>query len=162
MSKVSPQQFIEIAKQIAKTSNCVSMKVGAVLVLNNRILSHGYNGTPAGYINCSQLFSERCKEHSLWSVDHEIHAEMNTIFYAAAEGLPIRGGWMFCTHEPCKNCVKHMIAAQLAGCVFEESYYNESFEDKKIKSEFAISSKFQICQIVNGVTTEWYPQNNQQ
>ena len=31
----------------------VSKQVGAVIVKDGRILSTGYNGTPAGYKNCS-------------------------------------------------------------------------------------------------------------
>jgi len=53
-------------------------------VKNTRILSTGYNGTPSGYINCSEHFSGKYSEdHYKWSDIYEIHAEMNAIFWAA-------------------------------------------------------------------------------
>ena len=50
---LNDQSFINIAKEISKASKCVSKQVGAVIVKDGRILSTGYNGTPAGYKNCS-------------------------------------------------------------------------------------------------------------
>ena len=50
---LNDQSFINIAKEIALASKCVSKQVGAVIVKDGRILSTGYNGTPAGYKNCS-------------------------------------------------------------------------------------------------------------
>ena len=44
--------FINIATELASASKCVSKQVGAVIVKDDRILSTGYNGTPAGYTNC--------------------------------------------------------------------------------------------------------------
>ncbi len=49
---LSDKNFINIALELATASKCVSKQVGAVIVKNGRILSTGYNGTPAGYINC--------------------------------------------------------------------------------------------------------------
>jgi len=51
---LSDTNFINIAKEIATASKCVSKQVGAVIVKDGRILSTGYNGTPAGYINCRE------------------------------------------------------------------------------------------------------------
>lgn len=160
MAAISHNQFLAMAREVAKSSNCVSMGVGALIVVNNRIRVTGYNGTPAGYFNCRELHMERGVEHTKWSLDHEIHAEMNALMYAAAEGLSVKGGIVYCTHEPCKNCIKHMIGAQLSGVVFGESYYNEFIEDKNIKYEFAQATNFKILQNVNGLTVEWFPQQS--
>lgn len=157
MASISHRQFLNIAKEVAQSSNCVSLKVGAVIVVDNRIRTVGYNGTPAGYTNCNEVFTHRCPEHTAWSQDHEVHAELNAILYAAAEGLSIKGGILYSTAEPCKNCLKHMIASQLKGCVFEEAYYNESIEDKETKFEFAQKAGFAILQNINGLTATWYP-----
>ena len=51
---LSDINFINIATEIASASKCVSKQVGAVIVKDGRILSTGYNGTPAGYINCNE------------------------------------------------------------------------------------------------------------
>ena len=50
---ISDKNFINIAHEISKASKCVSKQVGAVIVKDGRILSTGYNGTPAGFTNCN-------------------------------------------------------------------------------------------------------------
>ena len=50
------QVYLNIAKEIASLSNCVSYQVGAIAVKDGRILATGYNGTPKGYKNCSHQF----------------------------------------------------------------------------------------------------------
>ena len=43
---------MEVALTIRKRANCLHARVGAVLVFGNRIVSTGFNGTPAGFPNC--------------------------------------------------------------------------------------------------------------
>ena len=47
------QTYMQIAYLIAKNSKCVSWKVGALIEKDGRIISTGFNGTPAGQVNCS-------------------------------------------------------------------------------------------------------------
>ena len=54
---LSDKSFINIAKEIALASKCVSKQVGAVIVKDGRILSTGYNGTPSGYQNCNSFLN---------------------------------------------------------------------------------------------------------
>lgn len=52
--------FMNTAIEVSKLSNCVSYRVGAVIVKDNRIISTGYNGTPSGFIkNCNEVFCEK-------------------------------------------------------------------------------------------------------
>ncbi len=53
---ISDKNFLNIAKELSFASKCVSKQVGAVIVKDGRILSTGYNGTPAGYQNCSDFW----------------------------------------------------------------------------------------------------------
>ena len=39
------QLFIKIAKEVSDRSTCMRIKVGCVLVRDNRIISMGYNGS---------------------------------------------------------------------------------------------------------------------
>ena len=90
--------FINIAKELATASKCVSKQVGAVIVKDGRILSTGYNGTPAGFINCCDHWNnEYTAEHHEWSKTYEIHAEMNAIIWAAREGISIEGATIYVT-----------------------------------------------------------------
>jgi dCMP deaminase len=121
------RNFLNIAKEISMASKCVSKQVGAVIVKDGRILSSGYNGTPKGFINCCDHWNgEYTKDHHDWSLDYEIHAEMNAIVWAAREGIKIDGATLYCTLEPCFQCSKNMIQAGIKTIVYEKGYeYND-------------------------------------
>jgi dCMP deaminase len=125
---LSDKNFINIAKEIASASKCVSKSVGAVIVKDGRILSTGYNGTPPGYINCNDYWDDKyTKEHHDWSKTYEIHAEMNAIIWAARKGISIEGATIYVTLEPCSECSKNLIASGISRIVYETKYeYNNS------------------------------------
>lgn len=50
--------YLQIAYLISQESKCCSWKVGAVIEKDGRIISTGYNGSPAGGINCCEHASE--------------------------------------------------------------------------------------------------------
>ena len=52
--------FMDIARVVASRSNCVKRKVAAVITLDRRIISTGYNGTPRGTRNCNENGCPRC------------------------------------------------------------------------------------------------------
>ena len=115
--------FINIAREIATASKCVSKQVGAVIVRDGRILSTGYNGTPPGYTNCCDYWGgEYTSEHHEWSKTYEIHAEMNAIIWAAREGISIKGATIYVTLEPCSDCSKNIIASGIKRIVYDKSY----------------------------------------
>jgi len=120
---LSDQNFINIAFELAKASKCVSKQVGAVIVKDGRILSTGYNGTPAGYTNCCDYWDgEYTPEHHEWSKTYEIHAEMNAIIWAAREGISIEGATIYVTLEPCSECSKNVIASGMKRIVYATPY----------------------------------------
>ncbi len=117
--------FLEIARIMGNNSHCVSHKVGAVLVKNNRVISTGINGTPVGYINCDEVFDPTNfdrEEHHVWSNLNELHAEANMLAIAAREGISTRDGVVYTTMSPCINCAKVLIAAGIQTVVFSELY----------------------------------------
>jgi dCMP deaminase len=120
---LSDKNFINIAYEIASASKCVSKQVGAVIVKDGRILSTGYNGTPAGYENCCDHWDGvYTKEHHEWSKTYEIHAEMNAIIWAARKGISIEGATIYVTLEPCSECSKNLIASGIKRIVFSKEY----------------------------------------
>jgi len=142
---LSDTNFINIAKEIASASNCVSKKVGAVIVKNGRILSTGYNGTPSGFTNCSEYWGgEYTKEHHQWSHTYEIHAEMNAIIWAAREGISIDGATIYVTLEPCSQCSKNLIASGIKRIVYKTSYEHT---DSKIIAKFLKDNNVGIEQL---------------
>ncbi|QOG12251.1 deoxycytidylate deaminase [Arcobacter sp. FWKO B] len=120
---LNDKNFINIAKEIASASKCVSKQVGAVIVKDGRILSTGYNGTPAGYKNCCDHWEGNyTPEHHNWSKTYEIHAEMNAIIWAARKGISIEGATIYVTLEPCADCSKNIIQSGIQRIVYEKSY----------------------------------------
>jgi dCMP deaminase len=136
---LNDNSFINIAKEIAKASKCVSKQVGA------GILSTGYNGTPAGYKNCSEHWNgEYTKDHHEWSKTYEIHAEMNAIIWAARKGISIEGATIYVTLEPCSECSKNLIASGIVRIVYDKAYEHTNSE---IISKFIKDNNVQIEQI---------------
>jgi len=120
---LNDQNFINIAKEIATASKCVSKQVGAVIVKDGRVLSTGYNGTPAGYENCCDHWDGTyTKDHHEWSKTYEIHAEMNAIIWAARKGISIEGATIYVTLEPCSDCSKNIIASGIKRIVYAKAY----------------------------------------
>ncbi|MEJ5169302.1 MAG: deaminase [Arcobacteraceae bacterium] len=120
---LNDRNFINIAKEIASASKCVSKQVGAVIVKDGRILSTGYNGTPAGYKNCCDHWDgQYTSEHHNWSKTYEIHAEMNAIIWAARKGISIEGATIYVTLEPCADCSKNIIQSGIKRIVYEKYY----------------------------------------
>lgn len=48
------QWYYEICTVVAKKSQCLSRKIGAILVRDKTIISQGYNGPPRGVITCDE------------------------------------------------------------------------------------------------------------
>jgi dCMP deaminase len=143
---LSDQNFINIAKEIATASKCVSKQVGAVIVKDGRVLSTGYNGTPAGYKNCCDHWDGvYTKEHHEWSKTYEIHAEMNAIIWAARKGISIEGATIYVTLEPCSDCSKNIIATGIKRIVYAKSYEHNHSEiiTKFIQDNGVIIEKLQ-------------------
>jgi len=139
------KNFINIAHEISSASKCVSKQVGAVIVKDGRILSTGYNGTPPGYENCCDYWDNKyTKEHHEWSKTYEIHAEMNSIIWAAREGISIKGATIYVTLEPCNDCSKNIIASGIKRIVYDKSYEHTNSD---IITQFIIKNGVSIEQI---------------
>lgn len=106
--------FINIAYSISLKSKD-KKKVGAVLVSqnDNRIISTGYNGLPAG-INDNIDWDNRELVHSMI-----IHAEMNCILYSNNK---FENSILYCTLSPCKDCIKIIAAAKINKVIYLTEY----------------------------------------
>src|SRR5215831_9792552 len=49
-----------IAMAVRRRADCIGNRVGSVVVLDRRIISTGYNGTPENMDNCSDGGCHRC------------------------------------------------------------------------------------------------------
>jgi dCMP deaminase len=120
------EYFMGIARVVALRSNCVKRKVAAVVTLDRRIISTGYNGTPRGTRNCNEGGCPRCNDFALSGTNLAeclcSHGEENAITQAAYHGVTLRGATLYTTHCPCLLCTKMIINAGIAEVVYNADY----------------------------------------
>ena len=150
---------MKMALVMAEESKCVSHKVGAIIVKDNRIISTGINGSPVGQLNCCDHFNEDIRpelfgrpqlvssnklelklneqgkiEHREWSLKNEIHAELNAILFAARHGIAIDGATMYTTLSPCSNSAKAISQSGIKRLIYNVLYHrSEPTWDKILK-----------------------------
>lgn len=137
--------FIKTALLLSQKSKCVSKKVGAVIVKDNRVISMGYNGTVPGFKNCNEVFNENDynrEEHHKWSNMYEVHGELNALLFSAKNDINIDGCDLYVTLHPCDQCIKNMIQAGIKRVFYVYEY------DKRSK-ENELLSKIYIEKIYN-------------
>ncbi|MBE3123442.1 MAG: cytidine/deoxycytidylate deaminase family protein [Planctomycetes bacterium] len=120
------EYFMDIAAEVSRRSTCLRRQVGAVLVVDRRILATGYNGAPAGVPHCSESGCLREQMAVPSGQRHELcrglHAEQNSIIQAARHGVRIDGAMLYTTHHPCSMCAKMVINAGVLRVVCREDY----------------------------------------
>jgi dCMP deaminase len=116
---------MDTAERFAQLSSAKRLQVGAVVVKDNRIISIGYNGMPAGWTNeCEEVIQLSDDTVELKTKDEVIHAEANAILKLARDGESGNGSSLFCTHAPCIHCAK-----LIHGAGIDKVYYRESYRD---------------------------------
>ena len=111
--------FMKAATLASVRSPCDRLKVGCVLVKNNRLISMGYNGFLAG-----------TDHRSIIRWGHEqatIHAEINAITDAAKRGVSIDDTVAYITHYPCINCFKALASSGVKKIYYQVDYKNDPF-----------------------------------
>ena len=114
------EYFMGIAIAVRERANCQGSRVGAVLVLQDRVVAAGYNGTPEGMPNCDEGGCERCENRgkkyesgTYYDVCICVHAEQNALLSAARFGIPVEGAVMYTTTRPCFGCAKELLTAKV-------------------------------------------------
>ena len=84
--------YLDIAETVLVRSTCGRRKYGALVVLNDEIISTGYNGAPRGRKNC--LDRNVCIRDELkipsgerYEICRSVHAEANAIISAARRDM---------------------------------------------------------------------------
>jgi len=118
--------YMQIARTVALRSSCVRRQVGALIVVDNAIISAGYNGTPMGVRNCSEGGCPRCTSDAAPGEGYDtcicVHAEQNAIVLAARHGNSTKGGTLYTTLRPCFGCAKEAIQAGIEAMVYGEPF----------------------------------------
>lgn len=152
MQKRIDEFYMKVAEDAAQMSRANRLKVGAVIVKDNNIISFSWNGTPPGWDNtCEEniyataedfkrLGDDFLKEfpHVLGYIDADnndlrlwyknvtkpevIHAEQNALFKLARNGGGGNGASMYITHAPCMECAKGIHTSGITRVMYRDVY----------------------------------------
>lgn len=113
--------WLEVAHAMAKRAACSRSQVGAVVVIDNKTIFPGYNGTASGEIHCTDggcprglMSYEEIKAGSSYDNCNGLHAEMNALLRAGDRAV---GATLYVTREPCGWCAKIVKSAGIARVV---------------------------------------------
>ena len=155
MKQKLKQAYMKSAEIFAELSHARRLHVGAIVVKDDRIISIGYNGMPAGWDNncenvewCSAggwLSTEEIVEswpyegtyldadgnemqgrYRLKTKPEVLHAETNAIAKLAKSNESGLGATMFITHAPCLDCAKLIYQSGISSVLYRDTYRDTS------------------------------------
>jgi dCMP deaminase len=138
--------YMATARIFAELSHAKRLHVGAIVVKDDRIISIGYNGMPAGWDNnceykeyfyyghsfgdsAADYFDqtdEDGKRYRLKTRPEVLHAEMNALMKLAKSSESGDGATMFVTHAPCLDCAKGVYQAGIKRLCYGEDYRDDA------------------------------------
>ena len=130
------EYFISLTLLLASRSPSERLKVGSVIVKDNRIISAGYNGFPSSTPHIS-----------LMKDGHEIntiHSEINAICDAAKRGVSIEDTTIYINYFPCIHCAKSIISSGIKNVIYYKNYRNDTLVFSLFKN-----SNITIMQYIN-------------
>lgn len=135
------EYFMGLALAVRERANCQGRRVGAVLVVRDRVIATGYNGTPMKVTNCEEGGCHRCAHPEEYESGQGydvcicVHAEQNALLSAARFGIPVEGAVIFTTVRPCFGCMKELLQAKV-----EAVYYLHDWEhpDEQLQAQYKI------------------------
>jgi dCMP deaminase len=127
------QAYMKTAETFAELSHARRLHVGAIVVKDDRIISIGYNGMPAGWDNdCEYEVEEFQTEYGVGSKlvktgelktrPEVLHAETNAIAKLAKSNESGLGATMFVTHSPCLDCAKLIFQSGIRSVFYRNDY----------------------------------------
>lgn len=136
--------YMDVAERFAQLSSAVRLQVGAIVVKDDRIISIGYNGMPAGWDN-------DCEDHHTM-IDNDgnrfiesktkpevLHAEMNALMKLAKSSESGDNAAIFITHSPCMDCAKGIYQAGIKEVYYKNDYRSSQGLDFLEKCQLKIT-----------------------
>jgi dCMP deaminase len=152
--------YLDIAETVLERATCLRRNYGAIIVLNDEIVSTGYTGAPRGRSNCVDL--NYCIREKLniprgerYELCRSVHAEANAIISAARNeikdgtlylvGKDAVTGELVADATPCAMCRKMIINAGLSRIIIRNTKEQYSivnvrdwvFNDDSLYNEFS-------------------------
>jgi len=79
--------YYELCQVVGKKAQCLSRKIGAVLVKDKTVISTGYNGPPRGVKTCDERWLTDLKMREAAGFNKLDLTELNTLYYKELEGV---------------------------------------------------------------------------
>lgn len=110
--------YMDIAVRVSEMSYAQRKKVGCIAVKDGRIMSMGWNGTPAGFDNaCEEMI-----DGQLVTKMEVLHAELNMFSKIAKCHESVKHADLYVTLSPCTECAKLIIQSEIKRVIFKEEY----------------------------------------
>lgn len=149
MKQKLKQAYMKTAETFAELSHACRLHVGAIIVKDDRIISIGYNGMPAGWDNtCEDKVydsgaggwldpdefdakypyeewhegAKRNVRYGLKTKPEVLHAETNAIAKLAKSTESGDGAVLFVTHSPCLDCAKLIFQSGIRSVFYRDNY----------------------------------------
>jgi len=140
------EYFMDITRLVSKRATCLRRQVGAVLVMDKRILATGYNGAPSGLAHCLEIGCLRELKQIPSGERHELcrglHGEQNAIIQASLYGISVKDSVIYITNQPCIICAKMLINAGVSEIVISGGYPD------KMSAQMLKEAKIKIRRII--------------
>ena len=136
--------YMDVAERFAQLSSAVRLQVGAIVVKDDRIISIGYNGMPAGWDNVCEHkeydlsrdfngdyfpdphnhfpLTDEQGRYALRTKKEVLHAESNAIAKLARSAESGEGASIFITHSPCIDCAKLIYQSGISSVYYRDTY----------------------------------------
>lgn len=137
--------YMNTAKIFAELSHARRLHVGCIVVKDDRIISIGYNGMPAGWDNTCEdriYANEWSIDNNHWDYQEEdgtvynlktkpevLHAETNALAKLARSSESGLNSDLFVTHSPCLDCAKIIYQSGIRHVYYGRAYRDNSGVD---------------------------------
>lgn len=143
------QAHMQAAHLYANLSTARRLKVGALVVKDDRIISIGYNGMPSGWDNNCEYEEEVLisdmekgtrfeKTGKLKTRPEVLHAETNAVSKLARSTESGLDADLFVTHSPCLDCAKLIYQSGIKRVYYATAYRDNSGIDFLKKSDVEV------------------------
>ena len=114
---------MQAAHLYAGLSTARRLKVGALVVKDDRIISIGYNGMPTGWDNNCEYELE---DGNIKTKPEVLHAETNALAKLARSTESGLDADLFVTHSPCLDCAKLIYQSGIRRVYYACAYRDDS------------------------------------
>ena len=131
------EAYMKTAETFAELSHARRLHVGAIIVKDDRIISIGYNGMPAGWDNnceVEETYSRQVAPGDDYEIVHTgilktkpevLHAETNAIAKLAKSTESGLDAMLFVTHSPCLDCAKLIYQSGINTVYYRNAYRSD-------------------------------------